>query len=248
MLWKLQKRWQQSRPQLVHVATPGPLGWAAARAARNLGLTLTADFRTNFHQYSRYYGMGWLEPVVGAYLRTLHNAADRSFVPTRGLKSRLAQDGFRNLEVVGRGVDTQLFNPGRRSDALRTEWGADAESPVLLYVGRLAAEKNVKLALTAFETVRQCQPQARMVVVGDGPQRDRLRKAYPGVIFAGVKHGEELARHYAVSLSQSYRHLRQRRARGHGQRPGRACLRDGGACRIYRARHQRHAGAADDET
>lgn len=198
VLWKLERRWRWSRPDLVHVATPGPLGWAAARAARNLGITLTADFRTNFHQYSRYYGLGWLEPVACAYLRGLHNTADWSFVPTRALQRHLLQRGFHNLQVVGRGVDTRIFHPTRRCDALRAEWGADADTPVILYVGRLAAEKNVKLALLAFAGIRERQPRARMVLVGDGPQRRHLEgKACPGVIFAGVKHDAELARHYA---------------------------------------------------
>lgn len=197
MLGKLRQRWRKNRPQVVHVATPGPLGWAAVRVARSLGIAVTADFRTNFHQYSRYYGMAWLEPVAGAFLRNLHNAADRSFVPTRALRGQLQRDGFQRLEVSGRGVDTQLFDPARRSDALRAEWGADADTPVLIYVGRLAAEKNVGLALAAFDACKQARPEVRMVVVGDGPQRAKLQAAHPDVIFAGVQRDEALARYYA---------------------------------------------------
>lgn len=192
----IQRHFQRTRPQLVHVATEGPLGWAALRAARALHLPVTSDFRTNFHQYSRYYGLGWFAPVVHDALRRFHNRAQLTFVPTQAVRRELAAAGFERLEVVGRGVDTTQFAPGRRSDALRRQWNAE-DGPVLLYVGRLAAEKNVTLALCAFEAVRLRMPAARMVVVGDGPMRRKLEAEFPAAHFAGVQRGEALARHYA---------------------------------------------------
>jgi glycosyltransferase involved in cell wall biosynthesis len=142
----LRRRFARTRPQLVHVATEGPLGWAALQAAQALRIPVSSDFRTNFHQYSRYYGFGWLSPVIHDYLRRFHNRTQRTFVPTHALRDELAATGFRRLDVVGRGVDTTLFGPGKRSAALREQWGA-GDGSVLLYVGRLAAEKNVELAL-----------------------------------------------------------------------------------------------------
>lgn len=193
----LRRRFEHSRPQLVHVATEGPLGWAALRAARSLGLPVTADFRTNFHQYSRYYGLGWLAPVVHETLRRFHCRAQLTFVPTEAVRRELAEAGFGRLAVVGRGVDTAMFTPDKRSDELRAQWDADADGPVLLYVGRVAAEKNVTLALCAFEAVRLRMPGARMVVVGDGPMRRKLEMDFPAAHFAGVQRGDALARHYA---------------------------------------------------
>lgn len=184
-------------PDLVHVATPGPLAWAALRAARSMGLPTSADFRTNFHAYSRHYGLGWLEPVVLGYLRRLHAMADCNFVPTRALARDLAAQGFERLNVVGRGVDAQRFAPRWRDDALRAAWGASDAAPVQLYVGRLAAEKNVELALAAHQRLRERLPAARMVVVGDGPLRARLQATHPDVHFAGIQRDEALARHYA---------------------------------------------------
>jgi glycosyltransferase involved in cell wall biosynthesis len=192
----LRRRFARTRPQLVHVATEGPLGWAALQAAHALRIPVSSDFRTNFHQYSRYYGFGWLSPVIHDYLRRFHNRTQRTFVPTHALRAELAATGFRRLDVVGRGVDTTLFGPGKRSAALREQWGA-GDGPVLLYVGRLAAEKNVELALCAFEAVRLHAPATRMVVVGDGPQRRRLQAEFPRARFAGVQRGEALAQHYA---------------------------------------------------
>ena len=196
----LRRRWCTGRdgvPDLVHVTTPGPLGWAALRAARAEGIATSADFRTNFHAYSRHYGLAFLAPLVFAYLRRLHAMADCTFVPTRELARALAADGFERLQVVGRGVDAQRFAPGRRDPALRRAWGAGDADPVLLHVGRVAPEKNVQLVLDAFEALRCEVPGLRMVVVGDGPQRTRLQQNHPDVVFAGVQRGAELARHYA---------------------------------------------------
>ncbi len=189
----LRERLQALRPQLVHVATPGPLGAAAVHAARALSLPVTTDYRTNFQQYSGYYGFGWMAPTVQRYLRRFHNLGQRTFAPTGAVQAQLQREGFRHVHVVGRGVDTELFSPVHRSDSLR--FGSDA--PILLYVGRLAAEKNVTLALEAYEAVRARRPDARMLVVGDGPQRRRLRARCPTAFFVGELRGPALAAVYA---------------------------------------------------
>jgi len=192
----LQQRWQRAGTQLVHVATPGPLGWAAVSAAQRLALPVTSDFRTNFHQYAQYYGAAWMAPLVQAYLRRFHARAWRNFVPTQETLHELSAAGFERLHVVGRGVDTRCFAPAWRCPELRRQW-APAGGPVLLYVGRLAAEKNVALALRAFRAVRGMLPAARMIVVGDGPTRAVLTREYPEAHFVGVQRGETLSRHYA---------------------------------------------------
>jgi glycosyltransferase involved in cell wall biosynthesis len=194
---RLAQRWTKVRPTLVHVATEGPLGWAAVRAARLLELPITSDFRTHYELYSAHYGFAWCRPLVAGYLRRFHNATDRTFVPTPAVRRSLLEQGYERVEVVARGVDTERFSPARRSDALRAAWGAVDSSPVLLYVGRLAAEKNVPVALHAFEAVRARTPAARMVVVGDGPLAARLQREHPAAVFVGRQLDESLARHYA---------------------------------------------------
>lgn len=196
----LRALWQEgdALPDLVHVATPGPLGWAALRAARAQGLPTSADFRTNFHAYCGHYGLAWLEPVVLSYLRRLHAMADLSFVPTPELARQLATHGFERLQVLGRGVDARRFAPARSDPWLRREWRAvGSEHRVLLHVGRLAPEKNAGLALQTFERLAARRPGLRMVVVGDGPMRARLERAHPAARFVGMQTGIELARHYA---------------------------------------------------
>ena len=131
------------------------------------------------------------------WLRRLHDMADITFVPTRRLATELAGRGFQRIQVVGRGVDTQRFSPRLRDDWLRLAWQARRDTRVLLYVGRLAAEKNVGLALTCFESLRARHPGLRMVVVGDGPQRAALEQQHPLARFVGSLTGSELARCYA---------------------------------------------------
>jgi len=192
----LVRRFRATAPELVHLATPGPLSWAALAAARALGIATTSDFRTNFHQYSRHYGIGALATPVLGLLRRFHNLTQQTFVPTRASARELRAFGFHNLTTIGRGVDSERFAPAHRSAELRRQWQAGS-APVLLMVGRVAPEKNVELGLRAFERARLARPGLRMVVVGDGPALGRMRSAYPDVHFAGVQRGAALAAHYA---------------------------------------------------
>jgi glycosyltransferase involved in cell wall biosynthesis len=193
----VRRRLEAYEPDVVHVATQGPLGFAAVSAARELYIPVTTDFRTNFHVYAGHYGFGVARSLVLAYLRAFHNRAAVTFVPSRTMRQELGAQGFQRVEVLSRGVDTRRFTPRKRSDELRAFWDAVGEAPVLLYVGRLAPEKNIDLALRTFLVVRQLHPDARMVVVGDGPLRARLQVEYPMVHFAGTLRGDSLPIHYA---------------------------------------------------
>ena len=190
-------KWQSQRPDLVHIATEGPLGWSALQAALRLGLPVTSDFRTNFHAYSQHYGIGWLQRPIVAYLRHFHNRTLATMVPTPALQRELVQHGFANVSVVARGVDTQQFSPAHRSADLRASWGVAPDACVVACVGRLAAEKNLGLLLDAFEAMRRLRPHSRLLLVGDGPERAALQARCPDALFAGVRSGADLAAHYA---------------------------------------------------
>jgi len=207
----LRRHWQHLRPHVVHVVTEGPLGWSAVNAARALGIPVTSGFHTNFDSYSVHYGLGWLRPMVAAYLRTLHRRTRRTMVPTASLAAELASDGLAGVRVVGRGVDTAAFSPRYRDLALRQCYGVEGEGPLCLYVGRLAPEKNLALACRTFAAIQVWHPGARMLWVGDGPARPALAAAHPDHSFAGQRTGEDLAAHYASadlflfpSLTETY--------------------------------------------
>ena len=193
----LSRLWSARRPDIVHIVTEGPLGWSALSAARKLGLPVTSDFHTNFHHYSQHYGVGWLHQPIAIYLRRFHNRTDGTLVPTLALREDLRREGYKAVHVVARGVDIRLFNPRRRSPALRAQWGAEDGDPVAIHVGRLAPEKNLPLVLRAFEAMLAIAPRARLVLVGDGPARAALEAKHPQHVFAGMRTGDDLAAHYA---------------------------------------------------
>lgn len=193
----LTRLWTRQRPDVVQIATEGPLGWSALAAANKLRLPVASDFHTNFHSYSSHYGFGLLRRAIVAYLRKFHNKAAVTLVPTEGIRRELLGYGYDNIEIIGRGVDTQLFNPGRRDAALRAQWGVREDETVVLYVGRLAAEKNLALVFRAFDAMREANPACRMVLVGDGPERASWQAKRRDAIFCGTRIGESLAAHYA---------------------------------------------------
>ncbi len=193
----LVRLWQLRRPDLVHIATEGPLGWSALAAAQKLRLPVSTDFHTNFHSYSKHYGAGWLRRPILAYLRKFHNKACVTLVPTEGMRRELLAHGYHNLEVVSRGVDTQLFAPAKRDEALRASWGATPDTLVAVYVGRVAPEKNLSVVFKAWSAMRAANANTRLVIVGDGPDRHLLQQQHPDAVFCGMRSGEDLARHYA---------------------------------------------------
>jgi glycosyltransferase involved in cell wall biosynthesis len=207
-LWR---HWCTRRPDLVHVATEGPLGVAALQAARRLAIPAISTFHTNFHSYSRHYRIGWLHGRIAAYLRWFHNRTAATLVPTQELADSLTSQGFMNVGVLSRGVDANLFNPARRTTALRHAWGAGDQDLVTIVVSRIAPEKNLALAMRAFAAIRQLHPAARMVCVGDGPLRGPLSSRHPECLFVGAHYGTALAEHFASadlflfpSLTETY--------------------------------------------
>jgi glycosyltransferase involved in cell wall biosynthesis len=193
----LRRMWSLARPNIVHIATEGPLGWSALWAASKLNLPISSDFRTDFAHYSAHYRLGRLATPIAAALRHFHNKTNCTMVPTESLRKQLLAEGYHRLAVVGRGVDTELFNPKWRSRELRATWGASDSTLIITCVGRLAAEKNLELVVETYHAIAQSRPDTRLVFVGDGPIRDALRTRCPRAVFAGAHTGTELSAHYA---------------------------------------------------
>ncbi|MBM7060119.1 glycosyltransferase family 1 protein [Pseudomonas sp. UL073] len=198
-LHKLLRRWQRHRPDVLYIATEGPLGLTALRAARRLQIPVISGYHTDFPRYCAHYGFGLFGRLVGGYLRWFHNRAQRTLTPSAGQRIELERRGFTRVEVLLHGVDGRQFNPARRCTELRRSWGLGDDDLAVLHVGRLAPEKNLGLLGPCFRALQAAHPQRqlRLVVVGDGPQRDELQQALPEAVFCGMQRAEQLGRHYA---------------------------------------------------
>ncbi len=194
---ELIKAWSTRRPDLVHIATEGPLSWSALQAAHTLRLPVTSDFRTNFHSYCQHYGVGWLTKPIMAYLKKFHNRTAFTMVPTQAMKYQLEALGFKNLKVVARGVDTQFFHPNQRDEALRQSWNVKPETLVMLSVGRLAAEKNLDLTIETYQALKAAGRDVQMVFAGDGPMRAITQAKCPDALFVGMCTHAQLTKVYA---------------------------------------------------
>ncbi len=194
---RVRQLWQARRPDVVYVATEGPLGGSAVSEANLMRIPVMSGFHTNFQSYIQFYKAGFLAGHIEKYLVKLHNKTLCTIVPTPDQQLLLDAMGIRDIEIVGRGVDTDLFTPTRRSSSLRASWGVSVDDTVLLYVGRIAEEKNLGLTMQTYEALRRVRPGLKFVFVGDGPALPRLRQKYPEVIFAGRQSGDALGAHYA---------------------------------------------------
>lgn len=185
---KLRRLIEQAQPCAIHIATEGPLGWAARRYCLRRAIPFTTAYHTKFPEYVH---ARWRVPLRLSYavMRRFHGASSRIMVATQGIEDELTQRGFANIGRWSRGVDTQLFRPRPECRQADGPWG-DLPRPIFLYVGRVAVEKNIQAFL-------DLDLPGSKVVVGDGPQLEELRRKHPEVRFAGARHGEDLARHYA---------------------------------------------------
>ncbi len=222
------------RPTIVHAATPFGMGLAGRACARALRVPLVSSYHTSFNEYAKFYRLGALSGPGWTFIRWFHNSGVRTFVPTHAVLNELAQLRFERLAVWGRGVDGVRFSPGFRSRAVRAALGAGDDTIVVAYVGRLAAEKGLNVALGAIRevssprgTLRAHRPSRPILFAfaGDGPYAGHCQQAVAGnaaVHFVGPLEGRALERVLRVSrslyVSIGDRHLRQRPARGNGVR------------------------------
>ncbi|MDL9936051.1 glycosyltransferase family 1 protein [Gordonia sp. ABSL1-1] len=179
------------RPDVVHLASPFVVGGAGALAARRLRVPAVAVFQTDVAGFAASYRLGAVQHAARGYIRMLHELVDLTLAPSTDTMAMLAAQGVPRLKRWGRGVDIDLFDPARRDDGLRAAWDV-GDRLTVGFVGRLAPEKHVeRLASLSGD------PTIRLVIVGDGPERDRLARRMPDAVFTGELRGPELARAYA---------------------------------------------------
>ncbi|MGB7564276.1 MAG: glycosyltransferase family 1 protein [Prochlorococcaceae cyanobacterium] len=185
------------KPDLVHVVNPAVLGLGGIYMARTRQLPLVASYHTHLPKYLEHYGVGLLEPVLWELLKAAHNQAQLNLCTSSAMVEELSDRGILHTALWQRGVDTEMFRPQLRSEAMRRQLLGphDDQNALLLYVGRLSAEKQIE----RIRPVLDALPHARLALVGDGPHRQQLEKVFAGSAthFVGYLGGTELAAAYA---------------------------------------------------
>ena len=195
------RRFAEAPPHAVHLSTPGPMGLLGLIAARRHGVPVFGTFHTDFPAYAAHLsGDPQMEIASWRFMRWFYGQMERVAAPSTDIRRKLIHQGLSpaRVEVVGRGVRPEVFAPDYRDPALRAQWGASIRH-WLLYVGRISREKNLPCLAEAFRLLAARRPDVGLVVVGEGPYEAELRASLTGlpVVFAGLRRGAELARHYA---------------------------------------------------
>lgn len=185
-------------PTLIHIAAPDYTGYGALNYARKNAIPAVASFHTRFDTYPRYYNMGWAEKYLTGYMRKFYGRCEHVYAPSQSMTEELQRDGIgHDVRRWTRGVDGELFNPGKRDDAWRAARGFGADNVVAAFVGRLVLEKGIDVFVDAFNRAKQKTPALKALVVGEGPERKAFEKLLPEGVFTGYQQGEDLARAYA---------------------------------------------------
>ena len=186
------------KPDLLHIVTEFTIGAAGVTVGKELGIPMVSTFHTDYDKYMDYYKMKHLKPFAWAYLRKIHNNCRMTFCPSEETKNMLLAHKIKNVSVISNGVDVDSFNPEFRSDELRRKLGAENKL-IVLYVGRVAQEKDIDVFLKAYEIVKaKYKDRVLFIVTGDGPHRNDLEaKSSPDILFTGYKKGNELYEMYA---------------------------------------------------
>lgn len=198
---KVSKAFEEFAPDVVHVVTEGPLGLAVLQAAKSRNIPVTSGFHSAFQDFSRFYDLAFLVKPIQHYLKWFHNNTQVTCVPSQDTAKAIQNFGVTcSVQVIKTGVDIEKFSPRFRSAALRRRWHACDFTTVMLYVGRVSQEKEVQVLVDAYlDLKRDADKKVKLVIVGDGPDRERLQRYAKNsdVIFTGMLSGQALAEAFA---------------------------------------------------
>jgi glycosyltransferase involved in cell wall biosynthesis len=184
------------KPDLIHVVNPAILGLGGIYFAKTMNIPLVASYHTHLPQYLQHYGLGSLEGLLWELLKLAHNQASLNLCTSTAMVQELSNHGIERVDLWQRGVDTELFQPDLKSSKMRLKLSQNnPDNPLLLYVGRVSAEKEIDRIKPVLEAI----PEARFAIVGDGPHREALESHFAGTNthFVGYLQGVELASAFA---------------------------------------------------
>lgn len=204
---QIKKTLRAFRPTIVHVATPFNIGLYGHRYARKHQIPLVASYHTHFDQYLAYYKIQWLEGILWKYMNWFHQDCEKVYVPSPSTLDHLETKGFprSQMEVWGRGVDLGQFSPNVDRAGVMARYGFNADKFLVLYVGRLAPEKNLDVFLDVYKRLSASHPDRfQFAIAGDGPLYEELvaeypRESHPDLSFLGFIQGKELGELYAAA-------------------------------------------------
>jgi glycosyltransferase involved in cell wall biosynthesis len=183
------------RPNIFHIASPEVLGHRAVTLAHKMDLPVIASVHTRFETYPRYYGLAFMEPLVLAGLRRLYRRCDAIFAPSDSMAQLLREQRMNyHVGIWTRGIDREIFNPGRRDNEWRRSHGIDDDVPAIGFVGRLVMEKGLDVFSDVIDRLERRQVRHKVLVVGEGPAREWFEKRLPNACFAGFQAGPDLGR------------------------------------------------------
>lgn len=197
----LSKAFKRFRPSLVHVATPFNLGLLGNRFARRHKVPLVASYHTNFDQYLQFYNIQWLEPLYWKYMAWFHQPCRKVYVPSQTTLEHIGSKGLSNLEVWSRGIDSERFRPHVDKQEVLSAYGIDPGKFIILYVGRIAAEKNIDVLMGVIQALpAYIHENSHIILAGDGPLLASLAEQYKrdNITFTGYVQGKALADLYAA--------------------------------------------------
>jgi phosphatidylinositol alpha 1,6-mannosyltransferase len=194
---KVKKIIQDFRPDVMHFHSPFSLAWAALAYGHRMGIPVVATYHTNFVSYMKYYNIGWLEKLGWQYTRAVYKSCDLVLVPSQYTKKELWAKGLHNVVFLPHGVDMKTFNPRFRNIHWHRRYGGGKK--IILYVGRLIWEKNIKVLAEINSILRKRRHDFEFVIAGEGPKKKDMQRLMPEAIFIGHVAGRKLAECYASS-------------------------------------------------
>jgi glycosyltransferase involved in cell wall biosynthesis len=193
-----ESRLNEFKPDLLHINSPCPLGFAAVKYGLRHNIPVVATYHTHFASYAKYYKVNAHESVSWNYFRIIYNSCEMVYVPSKPILEELRGHGLINLQYIPHGVDNKAFNPSFYSLEWRNKYNA-ADKKVLLYAGRLVWEKDLKTLADAYKILHEKRSDIKFVLAGDGPVKNELKTLMPEALFLGYLSGSELSAAFASS-------------------------------------------------
>lgn len=193
----VEKSLNEFKPDIIHIVTPFSVGLMGLKYAKDNNIPIVSSYHTDFPKYLKYYSLEFMENTIWHFFRWFHSHSYINFCPSEDTKNDMEKHGIKDIELWGRGIDTDHFNPNKKDEAIRKKYCKNDER-LLLYVGRISPEKELDVLMDMAKKLNEKNVKYQLVIVGDGPTKKELEsRGIANVHFVGYKSGAELQAYYA---------------------------------------------------